>query len=126
MASDKRRRSRVDTGIDAVLSCGGVEKYPIKVKNLSLKGMLCEPEPRVCCLKDCIVTIKLSASLSFRIEARMVRNDEVGLALDFQGMDEQAFFHLRNLVRYHSLDPDAIDRELTIPAFGDADRRNNR
>ena len=40
-----------------------------------------------------------------------------GLALDFEGMDENAFFHLRNLVRFHSLDPDAIDKELSIPAF---------
>lgn len=126
MAPDKRKRSRVDTGVDAVLSCGGVEKYPIKVRNISLKGMLCEPEPRVCCLKDCVVTIRLSDSLSFRIEARMVRNDEVGLALDFQGMDEQAFFHLRNLVRYHSQDPDAIDREIAIPAFGNPGRQGRK
>lgn len=117
MPQDQRKRSRVASKVEAVLSCGGLEKFPVNVKNLSLKGMLCEHEPRVCCLKDCVVIFKLTDSLSFRVEARMVRNDERGLALDFEGMDEQAFFHLRNLVRYHSLDPDAIDKELFTPAF---------
>lgn len=117
MAPNKRKRSRVNTEIDAMLSCGGITKYAVKVKNLSLKGMLCEYEPQICCLKQCSVTIALSSAVSFRIEARMIRNDERGLALDFEGMDENAFFHLRNLVRFHSLDPDAIDKELSIPAF---------
>lgn len=117
MVQDKRRRSRVPSSVEAVLSCGGLDRFPVKVRNLSLKGMLCDPEPRVCCLKDCVVIFKLTDSLTFRVEARMVRNDGNGLALDFEGMDEQAFFHLRNLVRYHSLDPDAIDKELATPAF---------
>ena len=117
MASEKRKRSRVDVGFEAVLSCGGLEKYTVRVNNLSLKGMLCEPDARICCLKECAVTIVLTKQINFRIQARMVRNDEKGLALDFEAMDEQAFFHLRNLVRYHSQDPDAIDRELTVPAF---------
>ncbi|MFP5221271.1 MAG: PilZ domain-containing protein [Acidobacteriota bacterium] len=117
MAPNKRKRSRVNADIDGMLSCGGLTKYPVKVKNLSLKGMLCEYEPQIDGLKDCVVTITLTPEVSFRIEARMLRNDERGLALDFEGMDENAFFHLRNLVRFHSMDPDAIDKELSIPAF---------
>ncbi|WP_243362966.1 PilZ domain-containing protein [Fundidesulfovibrio terrae] len=117
MTLNKRKRSRVDTGFDAVVSCGGIEKHNVKVRNLSLKGMLCEPDHRIECIKDCSVTIVLSRSISFTIEARMIRNDEKGLALDFESMDEKAFFHLRNIVRYHSLDPDAIDKELSLPAF---------
>jgi len=115
--SNKRKRSRVDADFEAVLSCGGIEKYAVKVQNLSLKGMLCDPDKRIGCLKNCNITIALSNSINFTIEARMIRNDEKGLALDFEGMDEKAFFHLRNLVRYHSLDPDAIDKELSVPAF---------
>ena len=114
---NNRKRSRVDAGFEAVVSCGGLEKYSVRVRNVSLKGMLCEPDQRINCLKDCSVTITLSPSISFVIEARMIRNDERGLALDFESMDEKAFFHLRNIVRYHSLDPDAIDKELSIPAF---------
>jgi hypothetical protein len=117
MASDKRRRSRVGTGFDAVVSCGGLENFPVRVKNLSLKGMLCAPEPRIGTLQDCTIIVELTEAIVFRIEARMIRNDEKGLALDFEGMDEKAFFHLRNLVRYHSHDPDSIDQELAVPAF---------
>jgi hypothetical protein len=32
-------------------------------------------------------------------------------------MDESAFFHLRNMVRYSSQDADRIDDELQVPAF---------
>ncbi|MBI4807006.1 MAG: PilZ domain-containing protein [Desulfovibrio sp.] len=115
--SDKRKRSRVDAGFEAVLSCGAIEKHPVKVKNVSLKGMLCEHAPEIARRKGCTVTITLSDTVSFSIEVRMVRNDAKGLALDFVGMDETAFFHLRNLVRYHSQDPDSIDKELSVPAF---------
>ena len=117
MVSNKRKRSRVDAGFEAVLSCGGIEKHTVKVKNLSLKGMLCEPSPNITSRKACSVTITLSDAVVFSIEVRLVRNDDQGLALDFEGMDETAFFHLRNLVRYHSQDPDSIDKELSVPAF---------
>lgn len=117
MVSNKRKRSRVDAGFEAVLSCGGLEKHPVKVKNISLKGMLCEHSPGITCRKLCMVTITLSEAVVFSIEVRLVRNDAKGLALDFVGMDETAFFHLRNLVRYHSQDPDSIDKELSVPAF---------
>jgi hypothetical protein len=117
MAPDKRKRSRVHAGLDAVLSCGGLEKFPVRVKNLSLKGMLCDQDSRIGDLKECVVTFELSEAIVFRIESRMIRNDDKGLALDFESMDEKAFFHLRNLVRYNSEDPDTIDQELAVPAF---------
>lgn len=117
MAPDKRKRSRVDASFEVVVSCGGLEKYCVRVRNLSLKGMLCDTDLRISGLTECTVSIALSEAISFTIDARMVRNDSRGLALDFVGMDENAFFHLRNIVRYHAPDPDAIDRELSIPAF---------
>ena len=114
---DKRKRTRVQTAIEASVGCSGQEKYQVRVRNISLKGVLCDHEPRLSGEGDCVFVIHLSDALQVAIEARVIRNDEQGMALDFVGMDEAAFFHLRNLVRYHAEDPDAIDSELATPAF---------
>jgi hypothetical protein len=118
MMNNKRRRSRVDAAMDVVVCCGGLDKYSVRTRNLSLKGMLCDQEPKIKSSRhDCQLIFTLSGDVSFRIAAKILRNDASGLALDFEGMDESAFFHLRNLVRFQSHDPDAIDKELAKPAF---------
>ncbi|WP_243311552.1 PilZ domain-containing protein [Fundidesulfovibrio agrisoli] len=114
---DKRKRTRVQTAIEASVECGVLDKYRVTVRNISLKGVLCDHEPGMTGKRDCDFVLHLTDTLQVRIEARIIRNDAEGLALDFVGMDEEAFFHLRNLVRYHADDPDAIDRELGTPAF---------
>ena len=114
---DKRKRTRVNTGIEATVGCGSPDRYQVRVRNISLKGVLCDREPRLGAVGECEFVIHLSDALLIRINASMVRNDEGGMALDFVSMDETAFFHLRNLVRYHAPDPDAIDREMAAPAF---------
>ncbi|WP_243366643.1 PilZ domain-containing protein [Fundidesulfovibrio soli] len=114
---DNRKRTRVQTAIEASAGCGGRERHRVQVRNISLKGVLCEQEPSLSAAGDCVFVLHLTDTLQVAIEARVIRNDEGGMALDFVGMDEEAFFHLRNLVRYHSDDPDAIDKELGTPAF---------
>ena len=118
MPDDKRMRSRVDATFEAVITLpGSTGQYPVQTRNISLKGMLCDAAK---CLEGqgkCEVTFSLNSAVSFTIEARIVRCDSQGMAVDFVGMDETAFLHLRNLVRFHADDPDAIDRELAVPAF---------
>lgn len=116
MNRDKRIRSRVDATIDAVIVSGG-RTAALATRNVSLKGMLCDHAPGLGTLGPCVVRISLSPTVGFEIEARIIRNDPSGLALDFTGMDEEAFGHLRQLVRLHASDADAIDREMVVPAF---------
>ncbi|GAB6035519.1 hypothetical protein JCM15519_00780 [Fundidesulfovibrio butyratiphilus] len=116
MNKDKRIRSRVDATIDAVIVSGG-RTASLETRNVSLKGMLCDHAPGLGGSGACVVRITLSPTVGFEIEARIIRNDPSGLALDFTGMDEEAFGHLRRLVRLHASDADAIDREMAVPAF---------
>lgn len=116
MNQDKRIRSRVDATVDAVIVSGG-KSAALVTRNVSLKGMLCDHAPGFGHSGACVVRIALSAAIGFEIEARIIRNDPSGLALDFTGMDEEAFGHLRQLVRLHASDADAIDREMSTPAF---------
>ena len=118
MSEEKRVRSRVAAAFDAMVTLpGDAKRYAVRTRNLSLKGMLCDAEMCLAGKKSCLVTFTLNNAVSFQIEAQIVRCDPQGMGIDFVEMDETAFMHLRNLVRFQAGDPDAIDRELAVPAF---------
>jgi hypothetical protein len=116
MGEEKRRRSRVCAQFDAYVYIDG-EKIPVSTQNLSLKGALFCPEPRLSSGRDCTVVFALAKDIKVRLKAVVIRSNEEGVAIDFESMDESAFFHLRNMVRYSSQDADRIDDELQVPAF---------
>lgn len=116
MGEDKRRRSRVCAHFDASVYCDG-EKIPVTTRNISMKGALFCPEPRLAEGRDCTVVFALAKDINVRLKGTVVRANDTGLAIDFESMDESAFFHLRNMVRYSAEDADKIDKELLVPAF---------
>jgi hypothetical protein len=123
MGEDKRRRSRVCAQFDAYVYIDG-EKIPVSTQNISLKGALFCPEPRLAAGRDCTVVFGLAKDIKVRLKSTIVRSSDEGVAIDFESMDEGAFFHLRNMVRYSSQDADRIDKELQVPAF-DLDREGD-
>ncbi|MHC1710544.1 MAG: PilZ domain-containing protein [Solidesulfovibrio sp.] len=116
MGEEKRRRSRVCAQFEAYVYIDG-EKIPVSTQNISMKGALFCPEPRLAVGRECSVVFNLSKDINVRLKGSIVRSDAEGMAIDFESMDEGAFFHLRNMVRYSSSDADKIDRELQVPAF---------
>jgi hypothetical protein len=116
MDEDKRRRSRVCAQFDAYVYIDG-EKIPVSTQNISMKGALFCPEPRLAAGRECTVVFSLAKDIKVRLKGTIVRSGHDGMAIDFESMDESAFFHLRNMVRYSAEDADKIDQELQIPAF---------
>ncbi|EHJ47098.1 type IV pilus assembly PilZ [Solidesulfovibrio carbinoliphilus subsp. oakridgensis] len=116
MDEDKRRRSRVCAQFDAYVYIDG-EKIPVSTQNISMKGALFCPEPRLAAGRECTVVFSLAKDIKVRLKGTIVRSSHDGMAIDFESMDESAFFHLRNMVRYSAEDADKIDQELQIPAF---------
>lgn len=116
MEEDKRRRSRVSAQFDAYVYIDG-EKIPVTTQNISMKGAYFCPEPRLASGRDCTVVFSLAKDIKVRLKGTIVRSSPDGVAVDFESMDESAFFHLRNMVRYSSEDADKIDKELQVPAF---------
>lgn len=116
MSDDKRRRSRVNAHFNAVVYIDD-EKIPVQTLNISMKGVLCSADPRLVEGKECRIVFTLAKNIKFRVQARIIRTRVSGVAIDFESMDETAFFHLRNIVRYSAEDADMIDRELNSPAF---------
>jgi c-di-GMP-binding flagellar brake protein YcgR len=119
MDANRRRRSRVDMHIAATFTPKGGTPVQLLVCNISLKGLLAVPEANVKTGGAGMVRIALSKDAVIQIECRVIRSDATGVAIDFKPMDEQSFFHLRNLVRYNAPDADQIDAELKHPAFDD-------
>ena len=116
---NNRRRSRVHTQVTANYLQQGNTVFPLVTQNISLKGMLARPQPGIHAGELGVVRIDLSSEAGIEIECEIIRSDSTGVAIDFRPMDEQSFFHLRNLVRYNAPDADQIDAELKIPAFED-------
>jgi hypothetical protein len=116
MGEEKRRRSRVCAQFDAYVYIDG-EKIPVSTQNISMKGALFCPEPRLAQGRECTLVFNLAKDIKVRLKGAVVRSDEEGMAIDFESMDESAFFHLRNMVRYSAQDADRIDQELQVPAF---------
>lgn len=114
---NNRRRSRVSTNVVATFLQNGTTKFPLVTQNISLKGMLAKPRPGIITGESGVIRIDLSADANIEIECRIIRSDKTGVAIDFMPMDEESFFHLRNLVRYNAPDADQIDDELSTPAF---------
>ncbi|MGE4290597.1 MAG: PilZ domain-containing protein [Desulfovibrio sp.] len=117
MSEDKRRRSRVKAGFEASLVVDG-KAVPARTRDLSLKGAL------VSCDKDypentnCVLRLGLGPGLRLSIDGKVARKTAQGLAIEFEGMDDQSFGHLLQIVRLNAENPDIIEDELAEPAFG--------
>ncbi|WP_432735008.1 PilZ domain-containing protein [Maridesulfovibrio sp. FT414] len=116
MVQNKRRRTRVEAGFTVKLHKDGIDAGA-ESHNLSLKGLLCDPVQGFAVGDDCEVSLSLSEDVEIFISAKVVRADDTGLAVDFTSMDEVSFTHLRRLIQFNAQDADAIDSELTSPAF---------
>lgn len=114
MHEDKRRHHRIQAGYTAAISVEGLE-IPVSTLNLSLKGMLCTTDVRLKLGQRCQVRLQLGRDVKITIEARVLRVDEAGVGLVFEGLDEESFLHLHRLIQLNFGDGDAISRELVPP-----------
>lgn len=116
MDQEQRRRTRVETGHEAVLAVGSLE-LPVRTLNLSLKGALTTPAPALALGQSCLFSLVLSSELRIEAQARVVRSDDRSLALEFTRIEDESFPHLLRLVELHAGDAEVIERELATPAF---------
>lgn len=89
-------------------------------ENLSLKGLLCNVAPDVAQLQpgqQVKVFLPLASDVNLCVDGVVVRHHDQQVAVDFEGMDEESYTHLRNIVRFSASDPDAIDKEQASKPF---------
>ncbi|MDA8125786.1 MAG: PilZ domain-containing protein [Deltaproteobacteria bacterium] len=112
----KRRRTRVPVHFEVTFQVR-TEPIALKTENISLNGMLCQPDPRFAKGDAGAVRIVLGPDAAISAQAEIVRSDAAGLAIAFTEIDETGFFHLKKLVQYNTADADLIDRELRQAGF---------
>jgi len=86
-----------------------------RTRDLSLRGIYCYTDHRLS--EGSLVDIRLqllgtSSALSLNIKAHVVRVDYEGIALQFDLIDLDGLFYLKNILYYNSGDPEKIDHEL--------------
>ncbi len=112
---NKRKNSRVPFRATISLDFPGQTHAECETVDLSLKGVfvlgVTSHQPGDCCR----ASLRLAGStshLTLTMNGRVVRVEKNGLALHFEEMDLDSFFHLKNILYYNSGDPDRLDAEL--------------
>ena len=75
------------------------------VENLSLDGIFLKTPEKLTLNR--IVKIELlftgtSSQLSILLDGKIMRHENVGMAIQFKNVDMDAFFHLKNLIAYNT------------------------
>ena len=114
MTSKKRRFSRIVFNVEAKLTVGG-EVYTVeRISNLSVGGCLLEVKDSLPLKSNCIFTLFLSEkAASVDVQGEIVRVGSGEISLKFTTISQDNLFHLQNIIRYNSENPDAIEKEIS-------------
>lgn len=114
MSENKRRFTRVDFVGDASLETAG-ERFPARVLNLSLKGVLlevpdlAEREPG----RAGTIRFRLGGSaIELRFHGVLVHHEGALLGYQFDAVDQESMIHLRTLLEYNLGDAELIRAEV--------------
>ena len=111
-----RTRSRVDVNFGVTVQCSNRESA-LRTQDISLKGVLCVPNPGFSEGGVCDIIIELDSDAKISVSGIVARSNEASVAFDFIKMDEESFRHLYNLIRLNSENAEDIESELQYPAF---------
>ena len=112
--SQKRRLSRVNSGLKAVVQWGG-HKMGGVVRDLSFNGLFIETDQDIPSSQEVVISIAFESkdtSLGLVVQAKALRRDYDGMAFQFGSIELDSFSTLKQLILYNSDDPIKVDREF--------------
>ncbi len=115
MSNNRRRYTRVPFKVKAEVTISGSGYTVDKINDLAVGGCLLPIAEKQKIGAHCEVRIILSGTsseLSVKAAGEIVRSDPQWVAIKFTQVDDDSFFHLQNIVRYNSSDPDMIEKEI--------------
>ncbi len=115
MEKDKRRFTRVPFRMRTRMTIGGMVFHTDEMCNLSIGGCLLPFDSPYPVGTACHIEILLNQedpSLCVDVEGEITRNKSGVTAIRFTRIDPDSLFHLRNIIRYNSPDPDAVESEI--------------
>ncbi len=127
MNQNRRRRTRVNVNVRVDVQTTGAQLRDLRAHDLSHKGVFLKGDHPLKAGAGCMVTIHLPGeetdAPALRLEGKIIRSNPEGTAIDFVSMDPDTFLHLRNLVLFHSDDPEQTEKEFGSPAFDASNER---
>ena len=115
MLQEKRRFSRIVFKVTAELSIEDRIFTADQIENLSVGGCLFPASGNFPLGTACKVVILLAGALGsplVSVTGRIVRSDPDRVGVKFTGIDPDSLFHLHNILRFNTSDPDQIELEI--------------
>ena len=115
MSVEKRRFSRVLFRVEAEMTVNDVVYRAEEVSNISVGGCLLPITADLEVGTECHVKISLTGTtedLSVQVDGQVLRCAPGAVAIKFIRIDLDSFCHLQNIVRFNSLDPDRVAKEI--------------
>lgn len=110
---DRRRFKRIAFDAKTELT-QGAKSWPVKLLDLSLKGLLIErPSPWLGNPDEVfIVDIHLNVDIDLQMEVRLTHDDHNHLGFVCEHIGLESVTHLRRLIELNLADPAELEREL--------------
>jgi len=112
---DKRRFTRVPFKMKTKMTVGDTVFDADEICNLSIGGCLLPFDAPYADGTPCQVEILLNEEapdMIVCVDGEIIRRDHGMIAVRFIRIDPDSLFHLRNIIRYNSSDPDMIEEEI--------------
>ncbi|HDL90551.1 MAG TPA: PilZ domain-containing protein [Thermodesulforhabdus norvegica] len=114
-SGERRRFSRVQYRVLGVINVKGCVPIKGEIDNLSLKGAFVRAKPTISI--DTPVELEILASsssseLKLKVDGRVVRTEEYGVAIEFTKMDIESFTYLKDIVAFNAGNLDKINEEF--------------
>ncbi len=115
MGEERRNKTRVQFETRVVVRAGDtVVTSRAGSRDISLRGLYIETDRELPEGASCEVEILLtgtSSNLFIKVQGRVARRERKGLGIEFESIDPDSYFHLRNLLLYNTEDPELIEQE---------------
>ena len=111
-----RRFERTDFNVGGYLTVGGKQE-PIRVSNISLKGILVSLKNDLTLEIDSTYPLQVvlpHSDIAIRTEATLLHNQNHMYGFRFTLIDAEGMIHLRRLMELNSSSEDEIERELSF------------
>lgn len=115
MPKERRRFKRIPFTFMTEVKVNETSYFSQEITNISVGGCLLKLKADLGVGKPCRMIIRLSgqsSELTITIRGQILRCDHGLIAVRFIGIDPDSLFHLQNIVRYSSADPDRIEYEI--------------
>ena len=85
------------------------------IENLSLNGIFLKTPEKLRVNRDVRIELLFtgtSSQLSILLNGQILRHERTGMAIQFNDIDLDAFFHLENLIRYNTDEIDKVKKQF--------------